>query len=391
MKRFRQSLRLVLHEPTLFYGYRWLAWGLAALALVWPESSMADPAFHVWLWVLVAVFNLLAAALASSYIRIARLRPFILGLDIIASVALVWVSGGFLLPFFPYALGALVVPTLLFGWRGGLFASMIFVTLDQVALWTANRQIADWHVGIPDAVLRAIVPVVFVFALRWMVSLVQRATANGRVSIPDRPGRALLPVADRPRGTPSVGRSPRFVSPPATLSRPFEPAATDTSVVAPFAPIRASDPKMDEWRRTLIALTPNTTAELSVALDLLASGFEKRSAIEVRTTVVGRARTVSRAQYVTVLRLAQEALLNVQQHAHANHVMMALRFDMLGLALTVEDDGVGLLDGTYERPGVHALRMLAYRFAEIDGTLEVGEGALGGVRVRGVVPLSKAS
>jgi signal transduction histidine kinase len=89
---------------------------------------------------------------------------------------------------------------------------------------------------------------------------------------------------------------------------------------------------------------------------------------------------------MTMLRLAQEALLNVQQHAHAHSALITLRYDPRQLTLTIQDDGVGLLDGTHERPGVHALRAIGYRLAEIDGTLEVSEGESGGVTVRATAP-----
>ncbi|MFN3372105.1 MAG: ATP-binding protein, partial [Chloroflexus sp.] len=55
--------------------------------------------------------------------------------------------------------------------------------------------------------------------------------------------------------------------------------------------------------------------------------------------------------------------------------------------LQVEDDGVGLLDGTYERPHLHALRALRYRVAEFDGQLAVFEGEQGGLTVRVTLPL----
>lgn len=388
MKRFRQSLRMVLHEPTLFYGYRWLAWGLAALALALSGSQRFEPAFYGWLLVLIAVFNLLATALSQSYVRVARYRPAILSLDIIASVALVWISGGHILPFMAFALGSLVLPTTLFNWRRGLIASALFVTLDQAALWLSRLQSGASHsFAVADSLARCLIPFLFVIGLASLLALIRRTAAPVQPLAPFV-GSQPLP----PRTTPSDSvltqrRSSRFTTSLPPSIRPFEAVSTDTPVAAPLATLRASDPAIEEWRRTLIALTSSTTAELPAALTLLANGFEKRSGIDVQTVVVGKAQVLSRPHYFTLLRLAQESLLNVHQHAHATHVVVTLHYGLEQLTLTVADDGVGLLDGTYIRPGIHALRAIGYRLAEIDGSLAVAEGEQSGVVVRASVPL----
>jgi signal transduction histidine kinase len=46
-----------------------------------------------------------------------------------------------------------------------------------------------------------------------------------------------------------------------------------------------------------------------------------------------------------------------------------------------------LLDGTHERPGLHALRAMQYRLAEFGGRLDVFETEGGGVTVRATMPL----
>jgi signal transduction histidine kinase len=88
-----------------------------------------------------------------------------------------------------------------------------------------------------------------------------------------------------------------------------------------------------------------------------------------------------------LVRLTQEALLNVQQHAHAASAVCTLRYDATSVVLLLQDDGVGLLDGTYERPGLHALRAMHYRLAELGGRLDVFETEGGGVTVRASMPL----
>ena len=67
--------------------------------------------------------------------------------------------------------------------------------------------------------------------------------------------------------------------------------------------------------------------------------------------------------------------------------MITLSYELHTILLVIEDDGVGLLDGTHERPGVHALRAMHYRLSELEGQLEVAEGEAGGVTVRASLPL----
>jgi Signal transduction histidine kinase len=90
---------------------------------------------------------------------------------------------------------------------------------------------------------------------------------------------------------------------------------------------------------------------------------------------------------MVLIRAAQEALSNVRRHAHASSCEVWLRVDEQAATLQIQDDGVGLLDGTYERPHLHALRALRYRVAELDGQLAVFEGERGGLIVRVTLPL----
>lgn len=390
MINIRQSLRMVLREPTLFHGYRWVAWGLAALTFIIARPSNEDLPFFVWLWIFVGVCNILTTALAESYIRVARIRPIVMGLDIVAAVSLVWVSGGGPLPFLAFALGALVLPTLLFHWRGGFIAAAFFVLLDQIALWAAFLQGTSQRIATPfDALLQALVPFGFVVGFQVLFNLACRWAAR---PLPETHGLANYSAG-------GIAPSSGFYAgsgllderrPPQTSGFDLDGLLSERPSVAPLATVRTHNPVIEDWRRTLIAMTASTTAGLPAALELLAAGFSARSGIRVQNEVVGETTVVARPHYATLLRLAQEALLNVQQHARADHVFMTLVYEPDRLILIISDDGVGLLDGTYERPGVHALRALSYRLAEVDGSLEI-IGGEHGVTVRGTVPLGEAS
>ncbi|MBC8078355.1 MAG: hypothetical protein H7Y32_19905 [Chloroflexales bacterium] len=388
MNKLRNILRASLDEPVLFYGYRWFAWFIAAVSLALP-GFQGNLALETWLLALTFMFNLMLTALAASYVRVARMRPALLIFDVLASVALVWASGGSVLPFLPYGLGSLVLPALLLPQiRSALPFASAFALLDQIAPFITPRDATTLEAA-PDMVavaVRVAAPFVFVLLANWVVVLARRAV---RSIAPPTPGAAERQRRARLNATPGPtrdGLTTRGSLPPVMGRRSAEPAF-DAPVAPPLAAISGSDREAQNMRRQIFALTPGIAADLPTALAQLATSFGRRSSISVRSLVVGTACGIPAAQHLTLLRLAQEALLNVQQHAHARTALITLRYEPHSLTLSVQDDGVGLLDGTHERPGMHALRAIAYRLAEIDGALVVFEGESGGVTVRGTAPL----
>jgi signal transduction histidine kinase len=132
---------------------------------------------------------------------------------------------------------------------------------------------------------------------------------------------------------------------------------------------------------------PAENLTFTAAIDQLAMSFGRQGGVETRVTSMGVIRPLTNVQHGMLLRVAQEALLNVSQHAHAHTVLMTIMFEPSAVTLGIHDDGVGLLDGTYERPGMHALRAIRYRLSELDGQLAVFESESGGVTVRATLPL----
>jgi len=78
--------------------------------------------------------------------------------------------------------------------------------------------------------------------------------------------------------------------------------------------------------------------------------------------------------------IAQEAVSNAVRHGRAGYVAVRLAASDGSITLTVEDDGVGVPEDWDERKGM-GLRIMKYRAAMIDGTLDVRRGADGGTVV----------
>jgi PAS domain S-box-containing protein len=98
---------------------------------------------------------------------------------------------------------------------------------------------------------------------------------------------------------------------------------------------------------------------------------------------------LSRQQNLQIYRIVQEALDNVVQHSGAVNVYLEIRVENDLLTLVLEDDGLGLKPGrAYQGPG---LTLMAARARLIGGILDIGAAALGGTRVRLLLPLAQST
>jgi hypothetical protein len=381
----RQHSNPWLADHVIFFCYRWLSWAIVALPLFWPGR----PAAYGWAVLVTGLLNVPATFFAQGYVRVARRTPAIMALDVFYTVLVLHVvrvspggdEGGL---FILYAYSSLVLPALLFGWRGGIMAGLSFVTMERAALGAASLPAADmtaWEWA--SLAFMMVAPPVFGSIFPFLVDLLRRAAAR----------HTQRRASQHP---PFVGeRLPRDVDADmigfAALERDAQRRRADGAIDAPLAAqatrVRATAPSVEDLRRILFAPFPSTDIELSAALDLLALRFGQHTGAATRVALLGRTRQLQPAHRSVLVRLAQEALLNVQQHAHAASTVCTLRYDATSVVLLLQDDGVGLLDGTYERPGLHALRAMHYRLAELGGRLDVFETEGGGVTVRATMPL----
>ena len=87
-----------------------------------------------------------------------------------------------------------------------------------------------------------------------------------------------------------------------------------------------------------------------------------------------------------VVRIIQEALANVRQHASAGSVWVRLGREDGGLCVSVADDGVGLPAGTGPGPGHFGLSILQERASVIGGRIDIRSRGGGGTEVLLRVP-----
>lgn len=87
---------------------------------------------------------------------------------------------------------------------------------------------------------------------------------------------------------------------------------------------------------------------------------------------------------LSAYRIAQEALTNTLRHAHASRAVITVRYTPVAVEVDVADDGRGARGALDGGRGIVGMRE---RAALLGGTLEVGAGPHGGLRVHAALPL----
>jgi signal transduction histidine kinase len=133
-------------------------------------------------------------------------------------------------------------------------------------------------------------------------------------------------------------------------------------------------------------------AGLLSALRWYASGFAKRSGIQVDLDLPTALERLPQVVETTLFRIVQEALINIHHHAESSTALIRLRVDALRLTLEIADRGRGMPSEVIaELPtgggalgvGVAGMRE---RLQQLDGTLEI-ESSARGTTVRAQIPL----
>jgi two-component system sensor histidine kinase DegS len=118
--------------------------------------------------------------------------------------------------------------------------------------------------------------------------------------------------------------------------------------------------------------------------------YEEKTKLSVNFTVMGHDTRLPAYSEVTVFRVIQELLTNVQKHAHATHVQVALDFRDDGVVASVEDDGSGfdlkeIQTTAQQRKGL-GLSTIRERTEMLGGQLEVESRIGRGTKFRIEIP-----
>ncbi len=142
-----------------------------------------------------------------------------------------------------------------------------------------------------------------------------------------------------------------------------DPALRDAASMA--------DSAIDTVRRVITDLRPSVLDQLGLwgALEWYCGALRQRAPFALTLDVAPQCATVDPggACSTALFRIVQEALTNVERHAHAGHVVVRARLEAqpagTTLCIEIRDDGRGMLDGDLEKPaswGVAGMRERAH-------------------------------
>lgn len=149
---------------------------------------------------------------------------------------------------------------------------------------------------------------------------------------------------------------------------------------------------LDDVRRSVWALaSPLIDGNaLNLTLDDLTRRFASRTGINASYTYTGPVPALDHAAASQVLRIVQEALQNVEKHAHAQQVRVESTVDAQGLIVCVSDDGIGFDPAAPPVSNANGagfgLMSLHERARLINGSVEIESAPGIGTRVRLQIP-----
>ena len=142
----------------------------------------------------------------------------------------------------------------------------------------------------------------------------------------------------------------------------------------------------EEVERISRNLRPSVLEELGLVAVLRTTGaeFAERTRCSLQFAYVALPARLSNGIELSLYRIFQEALRNVERHARARHVSVRLRQQGAFVRLVVQDDGVG-----FDAKGTTGLGMLGMheRAGYVDGVLTVKSTGRGGTEVNVRIPV----
>jgi len=127
---------------------------------------------------------------------------------------------------------------------------------------------------------------------------------------------------------------------------------------------------------------------LFASVESLAIGFGRRTGMHVSFKSLGDAGPVNEPVSIALLRVTQEALVNIHRHAHATSAKVELRRRSDRLELRISDDGIGMPEaGDFVAPSGIGLQGMRYRVEALGGQFEIRDRHPGTV-ISATVPLT---
>jgi signal transduction histidine kinase len=139
-------------------------------------------------------------------------------------------------------------------------------------------------------------------------------------------------------------------------------------------------------RDLAMGLRPSMLDDLGIEAALQWQGreFSRHTGVPATVRVDGSLDNLNDQQRTCIYRIVQEALTNCARHAKAKRVLVSLRADDRGVALVVQDDGIGF-NAAAARGGLGLLGMQE-RVQELEGRLSIQSEPKGGTTIKAELP-----
>ena len=132
------------------------------------------------------------------------------------------------------------------------------------------------------------------------------------------------------------------------------------------------------------------TVGLAASLEDLARDWQRRHPAVALTLRHRLPPDLGPSITLAIYRVVQEGVINALRHAQAKRVDVEVHGDAQHVVVSVTDDGIGLPQD-WSRPGHFGLRGLTDRVKQLGGSVEIGNNPDGGARVTADIPLQEAA
>jgi signal transduction histidine kinase len=149
-----------------------------------------------------------------------------------------------------------------------------------------------------------------------------------------------------------------------------------------------ADRAYEQVRGTLTDLRSVRSSDLATALLGQARTVGERAGFKVQLTSEGKARALAPHIQQQVEGLCQEALSNVEKHAHARNVNINLSWAEDGLTVHLCDNGRGFKPEALQASGHYGLTIMRERAEELGGSITFASCPATGTQVKLQVPLN---
>jgi PAS domain S-box-containing protein len=126
---------------------------------------------------------------------------------------------------------------------------------------------------------------------------------------------------------------------------------------------------------------------LLAAVEWMAANFQKKTAVTCSVESNGMTIALDDPAESAIFRVIQEALTNIEKHAHADNATISFRHNGTRLNVMIRDDGVGMAPDSNSKPGCYGLIAMQERIFVLGGTISIENAPPHGVAISLSIPI----